>query len=343
MGFLGSCVTGRAISRRAALVAGLGVAVAGGAAAAGYGLVEAGTLPGKYRLAQLLGACGSAPAAPPRGSLPMRQETQFWSTYRRRRVTVVTLLPAGAATPRGLGVAVALHGLGGDAVSTARAVAPAMAATGTGPAGPIRLAVVTVDGGTTYWHRRADGDDPQGMIIYEVLPRLARLGALTGLIGIVGESMGGYGALLLAERLGAAARSGGRAGQAGGASGEPRAGAVAAISPAIFASYADARRADRRAFDGPADFARNDVLARLADLRDVPAYVACGDSDPFEPTAKRLRTRLRELTGREPAGGIEAGCHDTAFWARQLPPALEFLGGFLPVASATSLRQQDRP
>jgi S-formylglutathione hydrolase FrmB len=234
---------------------------------------------------------------------------------------MVTLIPPGLSSARGLGVVVALHGLGGDAAGTARTLALAMAEAGTGRAGPARLAVVTVDGGTTYWHRRADGDDPQGMIINEVLPRLARLGPLISRIGIVGDSMGGYGALLLAERL-------------GGAPSGPRAAAVAAISPAIFASYADARQADRRAFDSPADFARNDVFSRLGDLRDVPAYVACGDSDPFEPTAERLRTRLSRLTGQAPAGSISSGCHDHAFWARHFPPALAFLGGFLPRASA---------
>ena len=52
----------------------------------------------------------------------------------------------------------------------------------------------TVDGGDTYWHSRADGDDPIGMIIYEVLPRLASAGMRTGRIGITGQSMGGYGA-----------------------------------------------------------------------------------------------------------------------------------------------------
>jgi S-formylglutathione hydrolase FrmB len=307
---------GHVVSRRAALAAGLGLAVAG-AAGGGYALVQDGTLPGKYRLARLMGACGSAPAAPS-GPLPTRHETQFWSAYRRRRVTMVTLIPAGLASGHGLGVVVALHGLGGDASSMATVMAGAMATAGTGP-GP--LAVVTVDGGTTYWHRRASGDDPQGMIINEALPRVARLGPSTARIGIVGNSMGGYGALLLAERL-------------GGPTARPRAAAVAAISPAIFATYADAQQADRRAFDDPADFARNDVFTRLAGLRDVPPYVACGQSDPFEPTAERLRGRLRQLTGTTPAGGIEAGCHDDYFWARHFPSALDFLGHYLPGASA---------
>jgi S-formylglutathione hydrolase FrmB len=320
------------ISRRTALVGGLGLTAAAGLAAAGYGLVEAGTLPGKYRLAQLTGACG-APPAPPGGPRPARQQLEFWSAYRRRRVTMVILRPAGAGAAGvgaggagGTGVVLALHGLGADASSSATMLAPAMTAAGTA------VPVLTVDGGSTYWHRRADGDDPQGMILHEVLPRAAAMGLGTGRIGILGDSMGGYGALLLAERLGTATGGGatgsGTAG-AGPAGAGPKIAAVAALAPAIFPSYADARRADRRAFDGAADFARNDVLSGISALRDVPSYIACGSSDPFEPMAGLLRSRLRRLRGREPAGGIEAGCHDNAFWARHFPGALAFVGARL--------------
>jgi S-formylglutathione hydrolase FrmB len=304
-------VASQGISRRTALAAGLGVGAAAAVAAGGYGLVETGTLPGKYRLARLLGACG-APPPPPRGPLPDRHQARFWSAYRRQRVNMVTLIPAGARSSPGLGVVVALHGLGGGAAGTASILASAMASAAIPRAQAAGFAVVTVDGGRSYWHRRADGDDPQGMIIHEVLPRAAALGLRTDRIGIIGESMGGYGALLLAERLGA-----------------PAAAAVAAISPAVFASYTDARRADQRSFDGPGDFARNDVLSRIATLRHVPSYVACGDSDPFEPTARLLRARLQRLTGQAPAGAILAGCHDNAFWARNLPGGLTFISAHL--------------
>jgi len=231
----------RGISRRRALVAGAGAAAAVAAAGGAYGLVEAGALPGKYHLARLLGDCGAGPPMP-KGPLPSRRVVTFWSAYRRRRVTMVTLIPAGSAgsgSPRGLGVVVALHGLGGDAAGTSRSVALAMAAAGVPPS----FAAITVDGGATYWHRRADGDDPLGMIVHEVLPRAAALGLRTGRVGIVGDSMGGYGALLLAERLAPGGRAPGTQ-RAQKAQRAPGAAAVAAISPAIFASYADARQAD---------------------------------------------------------------------------------------------------
>ncbi len=218
------------LSRRAVMLIGLGVIVGGGAL--GYELVQDGSLPGKYTLARLDGACGTGPPRP-HVALPIRRETSFHSAYRGRAVTMVTLIPAhvpagrGSVT-RGLGVVIGLHGDGASASDLARQLSPAMTA-----AQITGFAAVTVDGGDTYWHLRANGDDPLGMIIHEVLPRLAAAGLATERIGICGESMGGYGALLLGEQL---ASTGGR----------PRPAAVAPVSPAIFASFGDAIAANRR-------------------------------------------------------------------------------------------------
>jgi enterochelin esterase-like enzyme len=293
-------------SRRTFLLGGLSVAVVG--AAAGYELMQSGVLPGKYALARLDGACGSPPPRPA-GAPPIRHEVAFHSAYRRRDVTMVTLTPAGVSAPTGLDVVVGLHGAGADARQFASQLSPAMTA------GRITgVAVVTVDGGDTYWHKRADGDDPVGMIVHEVLPRLAAVGLRTARIGIIGESMGGFGALLLAEQL---------------AGRKPAVAAVAAVSPAIFASYNDAVAANPTSFDSPADFARNDIIARAAGLRAVPTWIACGNDDPFEPQSASLRAKLAGIAGHPPPGGILPGCHDAAFWARNLPVALGFVAGFL--------------
>jgi S-formylglutathione hydrolase FrmB len=156
------------------------------------------------------------------------------------------------------------------------------------------------------------------MIVHEVLPRAAAAGLETRRIALLGESMGGYGALLLAGRLAAAGRRG-----------MPAVAAVAALSPAMFASYADAIAANRGSFDSPADFRRNDVLTGAAALRDVATWIACGSDDPFEAEAEDLRARLAALTGRPVPGGILAGCHDDAFWQRNMPAALGFAGAHL--------------
>jgi S-formylglutathione hydrolase FrmB len=294
------------MSRRAFVFGGAslgGVAVAGGAGAL---LVEERVLPGKVWFDRAIGRCGSPPKEPATPGV-VRTRT-FRSRRRGTDVTAAIVLPAGVASPRGLPVAVALHGNGGTGISAARGLkldrylTDAVRTRGTPP-----FALVAVDGGAnTYWHRRANGDDPIAMITDELLPLLARQGARTDRFGVIGWSMGGYGALVLAESVGA-----------------PRVAAAAASSPAIFPSYDNARRTNHQAFDGRADFARYDVFANLARMKGVPAWVDCGTSDPFAPMAERLRSRLR------PAGGMGRGCHDGAFWLRRLPPQLDFLGARL--------------
>lgn len=220
---------------------------------------------------------------------------------------MIVMRPPGKHGP--LPVAIALHGAGGDARSAVsigypQYLAAAMAA------GAAPFAVVSVDGGaSTYWHRHANGDDPPGMITTEVLPRLRALGYRVGTIGIIGWSMGGYGALLLASRLG-----------------PPAVAAVAAASPAVFASYPAAIDANSASFDSEAEFAANDVRspARLAILRHLPVRIDCGTDDPFAPQATLLRRYLGD-----PPGAIADGCHDQTFWRRNLPAELGFLADHL--------------
>jgi hypothetical protein len=321
--------SGVRLSRRTVLAGGAGLAAVA-CVAGGYELVQNGTLPGRYKLARLTGACELAPA-PLAGPLPSRHQVSFHSRYRHRTVQMVTLIPAAAASPAGLGVVIALHGSGGSPATLAPGMARAMSR-----AHVTRFAIICVDGGETYWHQRADGDDPAGMIAHEVLPRAAAAGMRTGRIGIVGLSMGGYGALLIAEQFSAeqpgtlryrAKRQGTEQPRAAGEpGGSPAVAAVAALSPAVFASYDDARAANPGAFDSPADFTRNNVVAGLLTLRRVPAFIACGTDDPFQPEAALVRSRLSALTHHPVPGGIMPGCHDGSFWARHWPAALEFVG-----------------
>lgn len=288
------------ISRRNLLIAaGLGSA---GAAGLGAGMVEAGVLPGKVRLDRTLGRCGDRPPIPAERAVVRRQG--FRSVARGRAVEMVVITPRGAAGR--LPVVIAMHGLGGNAGGVlghaydrflARAVDRGVPA----------FALVGVDGGSTYWHPRASGDDPQKMITHEVLPRLRRLGLGTARIGLMGWSMGGYGALLLGQTLG-----------------PERVAAVVASSPAVFLTYRDARSANPHAFDGADDYRRHDVLTGLDRLRSAAIWVDCGRSDPLAPAAERIRAGLRA-----PAGGIHAGCHDGAYWMRRAPGQLAFLGRHL--------------
>src|SRR5437879_3178454 len=132
--------------------------------------------------------------------------------------------PAPATPPR----ATALSGM-----TPARAVALRV---GGVPLPP--MALVTVDGGPGYWNPHP-GDNPLGMLTGELIPLCRRrgLGRPPRWIGVMGISMGGYGALLLAERR------------------PDLVAAAAAISPAIWISYDQARAANAGAYASAADCA----------------------------------------------------------------------------------------
>lgn len=291
--------------RRRALITGLGglaaVLTGGGAA---YGLVESDVLPGRIRLDRALGRCGDPPASPSATTAVHRARHR--SRARRSEVGWALVRPEGGSL-RGLPVVVVLHGLGGDSASAVTDLALPRYLGQAVASGKRRFALLVADGGGTYWHRRANGDDPLRMITDELLPHLRRLGLRTDRNGLYGYSMGGYGALLAAERLG-----------------RPRVAAVAAASPTVFPTYAAARGANPGAFDDTTDFTRNDVLRGLPALRGIPAWVGCGRSDVFADVTRTIRDRLPG-----PEGDVTEGCHDPSYWRRTLPAALTFLGAHL--------------
>ena len=201
---------------------------------------------------------------------------------------------------------VALHGSGSNASQRGRAIASALADAVAGVRGHLRLGAAARPTGisrrtaTIRRHDRA---------------RSAAAGRHSGLrtnrLGITGQSMGGYGALLLGRRL------------------HRPVAAVAALSPAIYASSGDARAANARAFDSAADFARNDVFTGIAAWRTVPTWVACGTDDPFAPEVATFRAELAAKKARQVPGGLLPGCHDDAFWLSNMPAALQFIGARL--------------
>ena len=198
---------------------------------------------------------------------------------------------------------IALHGKGSNATAVmaggveqglARAVA----------AGLPPVAVVAVDGGGGYWHRRASGEDSGAMVLDELLPRLAEQGLDITRVGFLGWSMGGYGALLLGARLGPI-----------------RTAAICAVSPALWTS---AGAAAPGAFDGAADFAANSVFG-LAALGSIPIRIDCGNDDPFYAATKAFIAQLPN----PPAGGFSPGGHDAAFWSAQLPGEVSWMAPIL--------------
>jgi pimeloyl-ACP methyl ester carboxylesterase len=198
---------------------------------------------------------------------------------------------------------IALHGKGSDA-STVMAGGVEQGLAQAVNAGLPPFAVVAVDGGGSYWHKRASGEDSGAMVLNELIPMLGSQNLDTSRLAFLGWSMGGYGALLLGGRLGPA-----------------RTAAICAVSPALWLSSGAAAPG---AFDGSDDFAANSVFGMPA-LASIPIRVDCGDSDPFYSATKQFIAQLPN----PPAGGFSPGGHNGEFWSSQLPAELTWMAPLL--------------
>src|ERR1700733_13750373 len=124
----------------------------------------------------------------------------FRSAARNRTVGYTLAYPPGYKPGDTLPLVIMLHGYGGNHSDALVGMSPAQAvAIKTSPLKPIALA--SVDGGNGYWTPHP-GDDPMAMVIGEFIPLCQRLGLgrPPHPIATMGISMGGYGALLLAEK-----------------------------------------------------------------------------------------------------------------------------------------------
>ena len=289
-------------------LAGLAVtAMAGGSA---FELVDHDVLPGKTELDQLDGACDVPAPDLTRYAAPGPQYSgTFYSAARRTTVGWTIGYPPGHRPGEKLPLVVALHGFGGSHLDALSGLTPAQAVALRAAGAPLApMALVTVDGGGGYWNPHP-GDNPQAMLVDELIPRCQRRGLGNGprQVGVLGISMGGYGALVLAEKY-------------------PRlVGAVAAISPAVWTSYPQAQAANAGAFASAADFAASNVITHASALAGVPVRVAAGRDDPFYPGVRTLAGALPKTA--EVYFG--AGCHTSPFFLAQEPPALAFLAGHL--------------
>ena len=209
--------------------------------------------------------------------------------------------PPGHSGP--LHPVIALHGKGSNAAEVMSADFEHRLAK-VADAGLPAFAVVAIDGGGGYWHRRASGEDWGAMVLDELLPMLPAHNLDTSRVGFLGWSMGGYGALLLGGRLGPA-----------------RTAAICAVSPALWTSSGATAPG---AFDGADDYAANSVWGMPA-LGSIPIRIDCGDSDPFASATKQFIAQLPHGA----AGGFSPGGHGAEFWNAQMQDELVWLAPFL--------------
>jgi pimeloyl-ACP methyl ester carboxylesterase len=288
-------------------LAGAGTLVAGGATL--FELVEHGVLPGKQTLDVIDGAC-DVPHPPLDFSAPgPSYSKRFYSHARGREVGYTIAYPPGHKPGDLLPLVVTLHGEGGDHTSGVGGLSPASALALRVDGAPLRpMAMVTVDGGHGYWNPHP-GDDPMGMVVEELIPLCRRLGLgrPPHRIGALGTSMGGYGAILFAEKFPQLFR------------------AVAAISPAVWTSYVQAKAVNDAAYASAAAFAAADVVTHARALAGIAVRIASGDDDPFHPGVVALARELPE----DAVVYFGAGCHSGSFFLQQTPPSLEFLSRHL--------------
>ena len=288
------------LSRRAVLLGGATAVAA--AAAAGVG-VEQGALPGRPWLQAHLGLNGAAGVVPDVEPGPV-ETGSFVSAHRLGAGTGWCVIrPPGRH--RRLPVVVALHGLGEDHASL---LGPAFgldrylaAAAGAGGA---PSASAAADGGTSYWQPRPDGEDAGAMVVDELLPLLADRGLRTDRLGLIGWSMGGYGALRLGALLGP-----------GGVRG------VVASSPAI---WSDPDEASTSGFADRDEYEQYTVVGRQEDLAGIAVRVDCGTGDPFYRDVEDYVAGFPAAA--DVTSSFEPGAHDPAYWRRMLPDQLAFLG-----------------
>jgi enterochelin esterase-like enzyme len=289
----------RNLGRRAFVVGGLtGAAVIGTATA-----VKRDWLPGRPWLHEERGRGGTDGTIP--AVVPGRVVEGTLRSPHRTGVTGWAIgYPPGAET--GLPVVVALHQMGSSHRSAFRSkmrvdrfLADYVTRGGT------PFAVATIDGGTTYWHPREDGEDTSAMVIEDFLPVLAERGLRTDRVGLMGWSMGGYGVLRL-----------------GGILGPRRVSSITAAGPAL---WTDATDASPSGFESAAAYEKHTVFGRQSNLNDIPVRVDCGEGDPF------YRSVIAYTEGFEKpiTTNFEPGGHNTGFWRRVLPAELAFHGTHL--------------
>jgi len=237
--------------RRRTLLAG-GAAVAATAVAAGYHSRQPGFDP-------------VIPAAPPGDERVEHRR----SLMRGRTVDFYTAVPAGYGDGRGLPICLVLHGASATPADLPR-LGLGRFLTEAVRRGAPPFVLAGADGGKLSW-RPSGGDDPQRMVREEIPVWCRERGFDITRRVCWGWSMGGYGALLLAEAFPGFVR------------------AVAAFSPAV----------------RPQD----DVFVAAPLLRGTPVGLWCGRDDGLYPDVRALAAALPEppVTGSYATGGHNFG------------------------------------
>jgi pimeloyl-ACP methyl ester carboxylesterase len=281
--------------------------VAAGAATAGLGIAgvlyeDAGL---RYKVEEHLGLHSGPDLVLPASGARLFTGA-FDSRSMKADVGYVYSLPAKGAPGA---IVLSLYGKGGDQTTVFDLLHLPDAAAYVGAP----LVIASANGGQdSYWHRRTNGTDAHAMLVNEFVPLLVkRLGPLP--LVLYGFSMGGYGALLAAER---GARS----------DGENLFRAVAAVSPAL---WTEPGVTAPGAFDSPSDFYTNDVFSAAPLLRSLAVRLDCGEEDPFYSATRELSALM---TWPHQAVYRPGAAHIAGYWRSVAPSQMRFLARACGVA-----------
>jgi len=258
----------------------------------------------------LAGAGAGCGQADRQGARVARVTIDSAAVDRQQHVTVV--VPPGRAPPGRRPLLVLLHGRGGDDESE---LGTAELFAGLRQLGARAPVVAFPDGGDhSYWHDRADGAWGR-YVTDEVIPRVTRrFRTDPRRVAIGGISMGGYGALLLAQQ-----RSRSWC-------------AVGAHSPALWRTAGETAEG---AFDDAEDFAAHDVIATAATadgsaaLTRQPLWLDAGEEDPFLPGDRALVDALHAAGSADARLDTAPGGHDGDYWAGRWTEYLRFYAAAL--------------
>ena len=245
------------------------------------------------RVLHAVGLLDPGSPAPPRSGVAVDYRS-FESVAMRRPVSYAVAAPVPGAP-----IVYALHGRGADDTFAVERIRfqDVLAAAG------VTATVVSVDGGPdSYWHPRRTGVDPLAMLVEELVP-LVESTMGDGRRALLGWSMGGYGALLAAERF------------------PHRFPVVVATAPAL---WRDPDEAAPGAFDGELDFKAHDVFTGTDRLEGVAVRLDCGRDDPFAGAVEAFAERLPRAELH-----VARGFHDAGTWRRMAPGQAAFLGRHL--------------
>ena len=292
------------IARRRVLVGGGAVVVT---AVAGAAATRSSVL--RRAFDRLTRDCGEPGPIPP--TSPARStDGTFASSVLGRDVGYALATPPGHVPGAPLPVAFMLPGRGGTARSNLDGTRMAdFVAQGIAERGLPPFALAAVDGGESYWHARAGGEDRMAMLTREFVPMCAerwRLGDGTGR-AVIGWSMGGYGALLAGQEH------------------PDLFSAVAAASPAVWRSFDEMSHAVGDAFDSAQDYAAHDLFVHHDRLQELRVRIDCGTGDPFYPNVRALVAALDP----PPEGTFFEGCHDSDSWRVVAAAQTDFLAAAL--------------